>query len=116
MMLDFSYHVSCHCGHAYGIIGSGVSYVLSAKGESESQGQLLDCCAHSKGDFCGSEFSFRVGAWYAVGNPFLSYFTAALLFWQDLVSALKILLIISMLQNMSTCLLSTTACDHVAFI
>jgi len=43
MMLDFSYHVSCHCGHAYGIIGSGVSYVLSAKGESESQGQLLDC-------------------------------------------------------------------------
>lgn len=81
-----------------------MSYVLSAKGESESQGQLFDCCAHSKRAFCSSEFSFRVGVRYAVGNPFLSNFTAALLFLKDLVSVLKILLIISMFQNTSTCL------------
>jgi len=39
-MLDFSYcNISCHCGHADGIIGSSVSYAPGAKGESGSQGQ-----------------------------------------------------------------------------
>lgn len=72
--------MSCHCRHAYGIIGSGVSYAPGAKGERESQGQLSDRCAHSKGDFCDSEFLSRAGTLHSVGNPSLSYFTAALLF------------------------------------
>lgn len=57
-----------------------MSYAPGAKGERESQGQLSDRCAHSKGDFCDSEFLSRAGTLHSVGNPSLSYFTAALLF------------------------------------